>query len=408
MKTNRLSRASLLLTLLMGSTWSIAEPLLNGLAVSTELSKERFIAALYSDVLSSDASTILNSSGDRRMELKVTDSRLSSRSLNSMWIEGMAINNQSSQLEAQAENLAKLTNMIRKRLVEGDTLRLDAVQGKGTLVSLNGIELGIIESDDFFPMILRTWIGSVPLSSEFKADLLANGNVDGSLASRYRGIAPDQSRIDAVAAWAVPSVPDPTVASSTAIKPPAPTLAVAAPPPAPTISTPAVEKPKVDPVAKPAAAVAATAAAPKPEEPKPAAPKPAAPKPEQTIALAPAAAPAANELEEDEDDEEEIVMSASSLLERQFYVSESLTAIRQNVSYPRRALEREQEGSIRLAVTVARNGDVLNIQALEEARHSLLNRAATQAVEKTEFPPMPPGVTGDSITYTAPIAFTLQ
>lgn len=397
MKANRLIGASLLLTLLISTPALMAEPMLNGMAINTELNKERFIAALYSDNLSDNADTILNSVGDRRMELKVTDERLSARSLNSMWIEGMAINNRSADLEAQAENLAKLTNMVRRRLVEGDTLRLDAVQGQGTTVSLNGVELGNIADDAFFPLLLRTWIGSVPLSSAFKADLLAGGEVDRALADRYSRLGPDESRVAAVSTWTTPTPDGEGAAAASAA---ATTVAVAPPPdldiPAP--GTPAEPEPEPEPAA-PEPEQAATSAPVQPEPP----PEPE-PEPQQTVARAPApAAPAP-----DDDEEEQEAFSAQSLLQRQYFVSNSLIAIRRAVKYPRRALERAQEGSVRLAVTIDRTGELMDVQPVEESRHSLLNRAATRAVENAKFEPIPASVMGDSITFTAPITFNLQ
>src|SRR5690606_26431291 len=104
-----------------------------------------------------------------------TADSISARAINSMWIEGMAINNPSAALEAEANNLATLNNMIRRRLREGDVLTFDAEPGNGMKVSLNGVQLGHIESNNFFNMLLRTWIGSIPLSTEFRASLMAGG-----------------------------------------------------------------------------------------------------------------------------------------------------------------------------------------------------------------------------------------
>lgn len=426
MKTYRLSKKiSAFAIIACLSSWTAAEPLLNGLAVSTELGKERFIAALYSDNLSSDANTILNASGERAMELKVTDRRLSARSLNSMWIEGIAINNRAPTLEAQAQNLASLTNMIRKRLVTGDTLRFDAAPGNGTTVTLNGVQLGNIPSDDFFPILLRTWIGSVPLSSDFKTALLGGGDVDGNLEARYRSISPDPARIEVVSSWTSPTPPAPAAGGNTSIAPPPPSVSVR--PPAPSLSD--LAKPTIEAIREqetPKVAVAPAPAETKPE-PKPAAPeptpepvKPAEPEPVQVAAVEPTPKPAESQPaprtppplnvdDEDEEEEEEVTFSASSLLERQYYVSDSLAAIQRSVSYPRRAVERNQQGVVRLAVTVDRTGNVQNIQAVEESRYKMLNNAAVKAVEKAgPLGKLPDSLGGDSFTFTAPITFRVQ
>ncbi|MGH1471365.1 MAG: TonB family protein [Cellvibrionaceae bacterium] len=401
------------------SSWASAEPLLNGLAISTELSKERFIAALYSDSLSSNAETILNGSGERAMELKVTDRRLSARSLNSMWIEGIAINNRGPALEAQAQNLASLTNMIRKRLVAGDTLRFDASPGNGTTVTLNGVQLGTIASDEFFPILLRTWIGRVPLSSDFKTGLLGAGNVDSDLESRYRSISPDPARIELVSTWTNAAPPAPVVTDQT-IAPPPPSVSVR--PPRPTLSPSELAKPTIAAIRDQDPPKAVIATKPSETKPKPAAEviKPQEPKPVEIAAVKPSPDPVvaapkptppplSQEEDEEEEEEEQVTFSASSLLERQYYVSDSMIAIQKSVSYPRRSIERNQQGSVRLAVTVDREGTVQDVQTVEESRHELLNRAAIRAVEKAgPLSKLPDSLGGDSFTFTVPITFTVQ
>lgn len=393
-----------------------AEPLLNGLAVSTEFGKERFIAALYSDNLTTDAQEMLSSSGERRMEIRVTADSLSARSVNSMWIEGMAINNPASSLEAQAENLARLNNMVRKRLRAGDVLAFAASPGNGTTVTLNGVKLGSIRSDDFFPMLLRTWIGSIPLSSEFKDALLADGDVDPGLSTRFAAIEPSEARIQAVSTWVAPEPPQPQVAGGSGIQPPKPDVAIAPPPvsgPRPTVD--ATPQPRESPQVTAEAAPSTTdteqrkvvSAPPKPAQP-PAQPKEPATASASQVAKSPAKpAPAAPE--EEDEEAEEVMVTAESLLLRQRYISDVMRQTLQSMRYPRRAQERGQQGSIRLAVTVGRGGDLQNVQIVEESRHSLLNKEAMASVERASpFPKVPDGIVGESFAFGIPVTFVLQ
>jgi len=381
-------------TLLAASaSWLHAEPGLNGLAVNTEFGKERFIAALYADQLTTNAEDMLSSSGERRMELKVTADSLSARSVNSMWVEGMAINNPASALEAQAENLARLNNMVRKRLRAGDVLTFTAIKGEGTTVVLNGVQLGVIRSDDFFPMLLRTWIGSIPLSSDFKDALLAGGDVDAELSARYAAITPTAARAEAIAGWVAPEPPAPKVVDA-GLAPPKPEVAVAPPPPVTSAPEPEPEPAPAAPEPEPQ-----VAATPAPAEPKPAAPA--------QVAKAPPA-PAPVEEEEDED-ELEVMVTAESLLLRQHYISDVMRKTLQNMRYPRRAQERAQEGSIRLAVTVSRDGKLQDVKIVEESRYSLLNKEALDSVERANpFPALPEGIAGESFAFGIPITFRLQ
>lgn len=412
MKTNKFSLYGICVMLSLSAGWLHAQPLLNGLAVNTEFGKERFIAALYSDKLSADADTMLSSSGHRRMELKIVADSISARSINSIWIEGMAINNPGSALEAQAQNLAKLSNMVRKRLRAGDVLAFDAVPDNGTAVTLNGVNLGTINSDDFFPMLLRTWIGSIPLSSDFKDSLLANGDVDSELSQRYRRIEPSEARVNVVATWVTPEPPRPDVVDSSVIQPPRPG-AVIAPPPSSSGAETSAEAAEPDPaqVAQDEASDASseadqtaepqTAVAPEPEPEPEAEPKP---EPTRTARAAPAPSPA-----EEDEDAEEVMITAETLLLRQRYVSDVMRKTLQSMRYPRRALERTQEGSIRLAVTVDRKGVLQDVQIVEESRYSLLNKEALASVDRASpFPAVPAGVGDESFTFGIPVTFRLQ
>ena len=425
-----LQRTGFGLAILLSSAYLQAQPLLNGLAVSTELGKERFIAALYTDSLSSDANEVLNSTSRRSMELKVTADRLSARSVNSMWIEGMAINNSGAVLKEQANNVAKLTNMVRKRLVAGDVLRFDSEVGKGTTVTLNGVTLGNIPNDNFFNILLRTWIGSVPLSSEFRDGLLASGRPDSALESRYRALQPQDGRAEAVASWNEPKEEAPeTTTVATAVRPEPPKPTVSAQKPAIDV---AAAKPTLGELAKPTiaaiqsdeskkAAAAATVATEKPVSPKSATTDTTVATTQQPKAnnTAKADKPATStvalvdtkpkSVTDDDDDEEEAVITAESILSRQLYVSELMSKSRKNLEYPRRAVERRQEGSVRISVIINRDGSVKNSMLIEESDHRLLNREVMAMIERASpFPPMPKELSGDQFEFTVPISFELQ
>lgn len=389
MKAKKLSTWGLgILVGLLGALAN-AEPRLNGLAVNSEFGKERFIAALYTDNRSTNVEDLFDNNVHRRMQVKVTADSISARAINSMWIEGMAINNPSAALEAEADNLAALNNMVRRRLREGDVLTFDAEPGNGMTVSLNGVELGHLRSNEFFNMLLRTWIGNIPLSTEFKSGLMAGGTVDEELARRYAAIQPGAERIAAVEGW-LDSAPAGSASSASGIAPPAPTVEIAPPPALAVVPAPApAAAPEPAPAATPEPAPPPVAAAP--------APRPAPPPPQP--------AP----VEDDDEDLEEVMVTAESLLVRQRYISDVLHKTLQNMRYPRRALERGQQGSIRLTVTVNRSGELQDVQVLEESAYSLLNREATASVERASpFAPLPASIAGDNLSFGIPVTFQLQ
>lgn len=437
---SRPSLWTLFALLVLGAPLAFADSLLNGLAIHKEFNKDQFIGALYTDTLSSDAATLLNSPGSKRLELRVVTKRLSSRSLNSMWIEGMAINNPPTLLTAQAEHMVTFSTFIKRSLRAGDVLTIRGDKGK-TTVTLNDVQLGVVHSPNFFNMVLRTWIGSVPLSSDFRDSLLTSGKVDGELLAQLESISPSQSRTEAVAKWVLPADAATEAAAANdsqspkdnhpANKPDAgitnPVIA------APSLAAPAlIDKPTIA-VAKPTTPAMtpeeASATAPEkaqaseqlpkkvanaPKEPAQSKPEP---KSEPTLAVANASPqPALSEaalLEEealfdDEEDERGPLLTAESLLSRQIYHSQLLKWTYKHIRYPKRAVSRGHEGSVRVAVVIDRQGKVKSVSEVESSKHDALNREALNAVDRAKpFPPMPETLQGSEFAFSLPIQFRL-
>jgi len=404
MKTINLIQGSLMALALSASSALFADSLLNGLAAHKELGKEMFLGALYTDQLSGSASELLHDSGDKRLELRITAKRLSSRRLNSLWIEGMAINIPGSQLAAQAENMVGFTNMLRgKRLKQGDIISISSAAGEGTLVELNGVRVGQLESDTFSSLLLSTWIGSVPLSSEFREGLLLAGDIPDERLARFEAIAPSAERRQQVAQWSAPKA---QLAKASRVSKPAATKT-------PDITAPSIAAP--------------TLAAPSITTPVAAAP--ALPEPAQALAQTTEIAPPAtgsstplvntnadqleDELLDDEFGDDDLedsapLLTAESLLSRQRFHSSLLKWTYKHIRYPNRAIDRGQEGSVRIAVIIDRNGEVIESTELESSRFSTLNKAAMRAVKKASpFPAMPDEIAGEQFAFSLPIMFKL-
>lgn len=389
-------------TFLIGlSHFVSAAPLLNGMAVHQELGKDQFIGAIYSESLTENADVLLAANLPMRMELKVTADRgLSARRFSRMWIEGMAINNRSDALTEQADNMVAFTKLFTERLREGDHIVFALTPGEGVDVIVDTITLGTIDNDDFFSLLASTWVGRVPLSSNFRDQLLVAGNVNDSLRSRYQSLAPSADRIDQVAGWgAPPAEPEPTPA--VAAEPEteteeAPQVAEVAP----IIAAPKIELPKTElPKAEPEVQAAA--------EPTP------SPQPEpvsSSVASVSSSSVAPPEPESEEDDEDYVpTFTAESLLASQRYFSRLVRQVQLEIKYPRRALQRGYEGFVRIAVALDRNGNLLNAEMLEETEHSILNSEAMNAVENAApYPEIPDVITGVTHEFTIPITFALR
>lgn len=380
----------LLVTFFTFAASAQAAPRLNGMAFHVQLAEEQFIAALYADTPSTDARALLLADENKAMELRILTENLFARRFQRMWIEGIAINAGTAEMEKNAQNLANFSNALKLKMTKGDILRIERLPAENsTKVYLNQQLIETLPSASFFDLLLRTWLGPVPLSSQFKDALLAAGKIDPELAARFNSTAPSAARIAEVSAASQKRVAEP-VAKPT--------------PPAPPVTPPI---PDTEP-APTLADTATTETAAQPDEPTadlPAPPK-EEPKPEQLVTEATLFS---NEVIPDDEDNEAYSFTAENVLSEQIYIAKLTKWTSNFVTYPRGALRNQQQGTVRLTVTLARDGRVRDVQILEKSEHDALNKAATRAVKSASpYPAVPDAIAGEQFLFTVPVVFRLN
>lgn len=363
-----------------------ADPLLNGVATHSELGKEQFIAGLFTSTLSTSSNSILSTQEKKRLQVRVLAPHLSSRRFRRMWIEGMAINSSPAELEKYARDMANFSNMMKIKMIAGDIFTIDRAEDS-VQISINGILLGEVDDPQFFDLILRTWIGPVPLSSEFRNDLLTAGSIKPGPLTRFETTKPSDERIAAIDS----AISIKLAGRSTSKKKP------------PTPDKPSVRAPvNAVPLIKAPAVVKITLEAPTIVE--------ATPKPKPTAApVVIASIVQADELDDsifDDDDADDL--TAESLLKEQLYYSQLAKYTHKYLQYPSRAWDRGREGNIRLKVTIDRKGKVKETVILDSARFKSLNKEAKKAVSRASpYPIMPDDLKGDDYSFTFRIAFKI-
>lgn len=346
--------------LIMSAHLTHAEPMLNGIGVQQELGQEVFIGALYAESLSNNADTLISTNQPARMELKIVSAEgLTTRRFSRMWIEGMAINSKADVLTAQADNMVKFDGLFKGRFLKDDHIVFANTPDKGVNISVNGVLLGNIKDNLFFSMLLSTWIGKIPLSSDYRDSLLKVGDVNAALRTRFEGIKPNATRIAEINAWAGAQV---AAATKSSVSSKASSSAPAAEKPVAVVAAP-VTKPAVTPAA-PAKVV--------------------------------------------EDDDDSSALTAQSLLARQFYVSDAIKKIRSKTKYPQRALDRGQAGNVRVGIVIDRQGNIISTNILENSKFELLNKEAIDAVKRSApFPALPAEISGARFEFSVPMRWTL-
>ena len=353
---------------------------LNGIAAQEQLRKEYYVGALYLETPAHDAAAVASQAGAKRMVLRITADRWSPSQFAQQWNQMILINNGGSTLNANVMDVLSFTGAPKSDLIAGDELAIELERG-ATQITLNGTTVVRSTSPNLFNMLLSTWIGARPPSSEFKRDILnlPHDKAGTDLMARFDTIKPSDARRKQVASWGVKDT-EPAVAAAAAV--------AAAPTP---------PKPKTPEAATPAPT-------PAPAEPK----KPAA-APEKVVATAPTAAvPAATSKPAAEPD-------ARSALEKRAHQQELYTQyanqlrklVSRNISYPKRAIKQNREGLVVMKIALTHAGAV-TAASVSQSADDMLDEAALEAVGKgAPYPAMTDELEAANYDFVIPVVFKL-
>ncbi len=169
----RCGRSVSLALLLLCALPASADLVLNGSAVYQQLTRNYYLAGLYLPQPAQSAETIFSPAVARRMQLVVTTDHWSPRKWRSQWQNNIAINNDGLQASPQLQQaLMDFTRLLRRDLQTGDEIRIDYQPGGATRIQLNR-ELVMTENGpQLFDALLRTWVGKLPPSREFRQQIL--------------------------------------------------------------------------------------------------------------------------------------------------------------------------------------------------------------------------------------------
>lgn len=366
---------------------------LNGIAAFEQLRKEYYIGALYLGWPGRDPAAIASMPGKKRMELHITADRWPALRFAQLWNQLITINNAGATINANALDILAFTSIPKGDLIEGDQLVIELTASNTTLVTLNGTPALRTASPALFTMLLNTWIGQRPPSTEFKHDILdAPKNQTGTdLIARYQAVKVGDARKKTIAGWGFKVEPEgaatPAVVTATATATAAP---VAAPAPAP---APTAKKP--EPVA---AAPVKAEPEPKAKEPLPA-PAPAPVKPTPIAQSEPAAPAPAAPSREAHDQQQQLLYDQ--------YLGAVRKQVIRNIEYPRRAIKDGIEGLVMMKVKVDRGGNLSTFE-LAQSANEMLDEAAEKAVKKAApFPKPTDELEGDVFEILIPMIFKL-
>ncbi len=144
---------------------------LNGIGYRSKFFIKVYIAALYTEAKATTVAEVLAQTGPRRLLMHFVYDEVSREKLVSAWNEGFNDNTPDVQLSELRQRIDRFNAMF-PTLRAGDVVLLDYVPGKGTVVTIKGVEKGVIAGEDFNRALMNIWLGEEPADSGLKDALL--------------------------------------------------------------------------------------------------------------------------------------------------------------------------------------------------------------------------------------------
>ncbi len=144
---------------------------LNGAGIRSKFFFKIYIAELYLEHPSTDANTILETSGHKRMTMHILYDKVGKEKLTDGWNAGFSSNLSPEELTNLSEKI-KQFNELFIDVHEGEEIVLDYIPGSGTTVSIAGNIMGSVEGADFNRALLSIWLGKEPVGEKLRDELL--------------------------------------------------------------------------------------------------------------------------------------------------------------------------------------------------------------------------------------------
>ena len=413
---------------------------LMGIGMHQELRNDIYIGALFGPAEVSNAEDLKDDAIPKRMSIRLV-TNYSHRKMSRHWKERLAMNNPRDMWQPLTKEIVQFSRIFKRSMQTGDELNIDYVPGKGTKVYLNGTLFQTIEKQGFAELLLNVWLGTTPPTKAFKKSIRGqddNGTQE-KYVDTYSALQPIKGRFDAdlqPETRVAKAEPSKAVAKKPQEKPKSQSsnntkVATSNPPK----KKEEVKKPASKPQTKVAqntkqseskektkvaesdskksmkndednllaadlkidsgissvlkdSGVKAAEAKPKTSEPK--AEKVAKIEKQEEV-----------KLENEEDFFDADLISGS-------YTRDLLSEIRKFQEYPKKALQKNEEGEVIVKVTINAAGEVENIDYLEKSGSRVLDKAVVRMVRKAApFQAIPKELKMEKFEFEVPIEFKL-
>ena len=154
---------------------SDVELLLNGMGYRTKFVFKIYVAALYTESSVTTRDSVRSLQGPKRIVMHMVYDEVEREKIIDGWNDGFEENNSDEQLKNLQARI-DVFNSYFNDLKKGDVLLYDFIPEKGTRVTINGEEKGIIDGADFYAALLDIWLGDEPADDDLKDAMLGIAN----------------------------------------------------------------------------------------------------------------------------------------------------------------------------------------------------------------------------------------
>ncbi|MCG6938145.1 MAG: chalcone isomerase family protein [Gammaproteobacteria bacterium] len=144
---------------------------LNGMGYRTKFIFKVYVGGLYLQSKANSRDAVQALAGPKRVVMYIVYDEVGREKIINGWKEGFEDNTSDQQLEKLQSRL-KVFSSYFPDLKAGDEILLDYIPARGTRVTINGEEKGVIAGADFYAALLDVWLGKEPADEYLKDAML--------------------------------------------------------------------------------------------------------------------------------------------------------------------------------------------------------------------------------------------
>lgn len=149
---------------------------LNGAGIRYKTILKVYTASLYLGKKAATVEEVLTAPGSKRIAITMLRD-IDANELGKGLTRGLEDNSPKNEMAQLIPGLLRMSQMFseQKNLRTGDSFTIDWVPGKGTVISVKGVQQGEpIKEQAFFNALVRIWLGPSPADYKLKDALLGN------------------------------------------------------------------------------------------------------------------------------------------------------------------------------------------------------------------------------------------